>query len=155
MIYIDPPYNTGNDFVYKDDFKDNIDNYKKVTGQIDDDGNKISSNSESDGRYHTNWLNMMYPRLRLARNLLSDDGVIFISIDDNEAKNLKNICDEIFGETNFIAQLVWAAGRKNDSKYISISHEYMLCYVKNILWLKENRFLMVIFLEHDFGRIRI
>lgn len=141
MIYIDPPYNTGNDFVYKDDFKDNIDNYKKVTGQIDDDGNKISSNSESDGRYHTNWLNMMYPRLRLARNLLSDDGVIFISIDDNEAKNLKNICDEIFGETNFIAQLVWAAGRKNDSKYISISHEYMLCYVKNILWLKENNIL--------------
>ena len=102
MIYIDPPYNTGNDFVYKDDFKDNIDNYKKITGQVDEEGNKISSNSESDGRYHTNWLNMMYPRLRLARNLLKEDGVIFISIDDNEVDNLKKICNEIFGDDNFI-----------------------------------------------------
>ena len=89
MIYIDPPYNTGNDFVYPDNFKDNIENYKKITGQIDADGNATSTNKDSDGRYHTNWLNMMYPRLRLARNLLTEDGVIFISIDDNEITNLK------------------------------------------------------------------
>lgn len=89
MIYIDPPYNTGNDFVYKDDYKDNLQNYFEVTGQVDEDGNKTSSNTESGGRYHTNWLNMIYPRLRLAKNLLSDDGVIFISIDDNEVNNLK------------------------------------------------------------------
>lgn len=102
MIYIDPPYNTGNDFVYKDDFRDNIENYKKVTGQVDESGNTLSSNTESSGRYHTNWLNMMYPRLRLSRNLLTDDGVIFISIDDNEFYNLRKICDEIFGANNFL-----------------------------------------------------
>ncbi len=132
MIYIDPPYNTGNDFVYKDDFKDNIENYKKITGQVDEEGNKISSNSESDGRYHTNWLNMMYPRLRLARNLLKDDGVIFISIDDNEVRNLKNICDEIFGESNFLAQIMPIAnpgGR--DYNQIAITHEYILIYAKS------------------------
>ena len=131
MIYIDPPYNTGNDFVYKDDFKDNLDNYKKITGQVDDDGNKISTNSESDGRYHTNWLNMMYPRLRLARNLLSDDGVIFISIDDNEIDNLKKVCNEIFGEDNYIAtfpRLTTKSG-KTPLTYM-ISHDYILCYVK-------------------------
>lgn len=96
MIYIDPPYNTGHDFVYKDDFKDNIENYKQITGQVDAEGRALSANTESGGRYHTNWLNMMYPRLRLARNLLADDGVIFISIDDHEVGNLRNICDEIF-----------------------------------------------------------
>lgn len=132
MIYIDPPYNTGNDFVYKDDFKDNIENYKKITGQVDEEGNKISSNSESDGRYHTNWLNMMYPRLRLARNLLSDDGVIFISIDDNEVNNLKKICDEVFGINNFITQFTRkGSGGRQDSKYYAIVHEYVLCYSKN------------------------
>src|SRR5574344_2906339 len=100
MIYIDPPYNTGNDFVYKDDFKDNLPNYKKITGQIDEEGNKISSNSENSGLYHTNWLNMMYPRLRLARNLLSDDGVIFISIGEEEIDNLIKLCLQVFGENN-------------------------------------------------------
>ena len=132
MIYIDPPYNTGNDFVYKDDFKDNLENYKKVTGQLDEEGNKISSNSESDGRYHTNWLNMMYPRLRLARNLLTDDGVIFISIDDNEVDNLRKICNEIFGNNNFIAQIMPIAnpgGR--DYKQIAVTHEYLLVYAKS------------------------
>ncbi len=94
MIYIDPPYNTGGDFVYKDNFHDNIQNYKEVTGQVDGEGNKIDTNTESNGRFHTDWLNMMYPRLRLARNLLTDDGVIFISIDDNEQENLKRLCDE-------------------------------------------------------------
>ena len=96
MIYIDPPYNTGNDFVYKDDFKDNIKNYKKITNQVN------KANAEVQGRYHTDWLNMIYPRLRLAKNLLKEDGVIFISIDDNEQANLRKICDEIFGEANFI-----------------------------------------------------
>ena len=132
MIYIDPPYNTGNDFVYKDDFKDNIENYKKITGQIDEDGNKISTNSESDGRYHTNWLNMMYPRLRLARNLLSDDGVIFISIDDNEITNLKKMCDEIFGEDNFnvVFPRVTKKGGKS-SDVTAKNHDFVLMYVKN------------------------
>lgn len=102
MIYIDPPYNTGGDFVYKDNFHDNIQNYKEITGQVDGEGNKIDTNTESNGRFHTDWLNMMYPRLRLARNLLTDDGVIFISIDDNEQENLKRICDEVFGENNFV-----------------------------------------------------
>jgi len=106
MIYIDPPYNTGKDFVYKDNFKDNIENYKKVTGQVSEEGTKLTTNTDTDGRYHSNWLNMMYPRLKLARNLLTDDGVIFISIDDNEQANLKKICDEIFGEENFVADFL-------------------------------------------------
>ena len=128
MIYIDPPYNTGNDFVYTDDFADGIAQYKKVTGQA------TKSNPETAGRYHTNWLNMMYPRLKLARNLLTDDGVIFISIDDNEQANLKKLCDEVFGEDNFVAQLVWqrAFSPKNDAKYISNSHDYILMYCKAI-----------------------
>lgn len=107
MIYIDPPYNTGKDFVYKDNFHNSIQNYKEITGQVDSKGNKFSTNSETSGRYHTDWLNMMYPRLRLARNLLTDDGVIFISIDDNEVANLRKICDEIFGEDNFVFNLIW------------------------------------------------
>ncbi len=132
MIYIDPPYNTGNDFVYKDDFKDNIDNYKKVTGQTDDEGNKISSNSESDGRYHTNWLNMMYPRLRLARNLLSDDGIIFVSIDDNEVNNLRKICDEIFGEENCQGLfIVNSTPNARDYGHIGKMHEFILFYSKD------------------------
>lgn len=134
MIYIDPPYNTGKDFVYKDNYKDNLKNYQQVTGQIDNEGNRLSTNSESDGRYHSNWLNMMYPRLRLARNLLKEDGVIFMSIDDNEVDNLKKVCDEIFGELNFIESFVWqkAFAPKNDAKYFSTSHEYIICYSKNI-----------------------
>jgi len=133
MIYIDPPYNTGKDFVYKDNFKDNIRNYLKATNQIDGEGNKLSKNSDTSGRYHSDWLTMMYPRLKLARNLLKEDGVIFISIDDNENANLRKLCDEIFGEDNFVAEFVWQKNfaPKNDNKYISVSHEYILCFAKN------------------------
>lgn len=127
MIYIDPPYNTGNDFVYKDDFKDSIENYKKQTNQV------MSSNPETNGRYHTDWLNMIYPRLMLARNLLKDNGVIFISIDDTEVEKLKLICNEIFGEANFLAQIIWerAYAPVNLKKHFSESHDYILCYTKN------------------------
>ena len=133
MIYIDPPYNTGGDFVYKDNFHDNIQNYKEVTGQIDGEGNKIDTNTESNGRFHTDWLNMMYPRLRLARNLLTEDGVIFISIDDNEQENLKRICDEVFGECNFIGEII----RKTKSMTgdngngFNLQHELLIIYAKN------------------------
>ncbi|MBO6035969.1 MAG: site-specific DNA-methyltransferase, partial [Acetobacter sp.] len=137
MIYIDPPYNTGNDFVYRDDYKDPLAHYLEETGQIDEAGRKTSTNTNTSGRYHTNWLNMIYPRLRLARNLLRDDGVLFISIDDNEQANLKKLCDEVFGSENFIAQFVQAAGRKNNSRYVSVSHEYILTYVKNKSYLGE------------------
>ena len=134
MIYIDPPYNTGNDFVYHDDFRDNLANYQRLTGQADEAGKVYTTNSETSGRYHTDWLNMIYPRLRLARNLLKDDGVIFISIDDHEQGNLRKVCDEIFGEDNFVAELVWerAYSPKNDAKYISNSHDYVLMYAKEI-----------------------
>ena len=133
MIYIDPPYNTGKDFVYKDNFHDNVKNYLEITGQVDSDGNKFSTNSETSGRYHSDWLNMIYPRLKLARNLLKDDGVIFISIDDNEVVNLRKICDEIFGEDNFIAQFVWRkkAGGGNDSIDVAVEHEYIISYKKS------------------------
>jgi adenine-specific DNA-methyltransferase len=133
MIYIDPPYNTGKDFVYKDNYKDNLKNYQQVTGQVDSEGNKMSTNSESDGRYHSNWLNMMYPRLRLARNLLKEDGVIFISIDDNEFENLRKLSNEVFGETNYVATLVRKRrdSQANLSKNISPIHEYILIYAKN------------------------
>lgn len=135
-IYIDPPYNTGNDFIYKDDFKQDKDEYLKETGQVDEEGNRLVTNSQSNGRYHSDWLSMMYPRLKLARNLLSDDGAIFISIDENEVHNLRKICDEIFGENNFVCEFVWQKNfaPKNDNKYISISTESILCYTKN----KEN-----------------
>lgn len=127
MIYIDPPYNTGNDFVYEDDFKDPLAKYKEITSQT------TKSNPETMGRYHTNWLNMMYPRLRLASNLLRDDGVIFISIDDNEVDNLKKICNEVFGEENFIAQITREAIKGgSQSKYIRVTHDYVLIYSKNI-----------------------
>jgi adenine-specific DNA-methyltransferase len=134
MIYIDPPYNTGKDFVYRDDFHDSLENYKRITGQVDGNGKAISTNTETSGRYHTDWLNMMYPRLRLARNLLKDDGVIFISIDDNEAHNLRKICDEVFGEDNFVAQVIWerAYAPVNLKKHFSECHDYILCYAKNI-----------------------
>jgi adenine-specific DNA-methyltransferase len=133
MIYIDPPYNTGNDFVYKDNYKDNLKNYQEVTGQIDSDGNRLTTNSESDGRYHSNWLNMMYPRLRLARSLLKSDGVIFMSIDDNESYNLKKICDEIFGEHNFIVSFAVQLnprGRHLDN-FVAKTHESILVYGKD------------------------
>ena len=133
MIYIDPPYNTGKDFVYKDNYKDNLKNYQEITGQVDSDGNKLSTNSDSDGRYHSNWLNMMYPRLKLARNLLKDDGVIFLSIDDNEIHNLRKVSDEIFGENNFIAEICWHKKTQPSflSKEISNVKEYILFYKKS------------------------
>lgn len=127
MIYIDPPYNTGNDFVYHDDFKNSIENYKEQTNQT------ISSNPESNGRFHTDWLNMMYPRLILAKNLLNEKGIIFISIDDNEYSKLKQVCDEIFGETNHISTFIWNTDGHTDNQFlIKINHEYILCYAKNI-----------------------
>ena len=134
MIYIDPPYNTGKDFVYKDDFKDNIKNYKKITGQVDGDGRNYSVNPETSGRYHTDWLNMMYPRLKLARNLLKDDGVIFISIDDGEVDNLRKLGDEIFGEENFIANGIWERSFSpvNLKKHFSENHDFLLIYAKNL-----------------------
>lgn len=134
MIYIDPPYNTGKDFVYKDNYHDNLRNYKELTGQVDSEGNTLSTNSDTDGRYHSNWLNMIYPRLRLARNLLRDDGVIFISIDDNEVANLRNACNEVFGSTNFIANVIWerAFAPKNDAKFFSDSHDHILVVAKSI-----------------------
>jgi adenine-specific DNA-methyltransferase len=140
MIYIDPPYNTGKDFVYKDKYADNLGNYLSITGQTDEEGKKLTTNTESDGRYHSNWLNMMYPRLKLARNLLKDDGVIFISIDDNEVTNLRKLCDEIFGEENFVATFIWDGGRKNDSKKVSVGHEYILVFTKGLsVTLQENQ----------------
>ncbi|WP_311433435.1 site-specific DNA-methyltransferase [Finegoldia magna] len=133
MIYIDPPYNTGNDFVYNDDFKQTTDEYLEDSGQFDEEGNRLNKNLESNGRFHTDWLNMIYPRLKLARNLLSDDGVIFISIDDNEQANLKKVCDEIFGEINLISYFVWEKtySTKNNNKYVSDNHDYILCYSKS------------------------
>lgn len=133
MIYLDPPYNTGNDFIYKDNYVDTLENYLEVTGQVDGNGDTLSANFETSGRYHSEWLNMMYPRLKLARNLLSDDGVIFISIDDNEQANLKKICDEIFGEKNLITQIAHKsrASISND-KIISQNHNFILLYSKNI-----------------------
>ncbi len=134
MIYIDPPYNTGSDFVYEDDFSQDKYEYISGSGQLDEQGNRLVANPESNGRFHTDWLNMLYPRLRIARDLLSDDGVIFISIDDNEQENLKKICDEIFGFNNFIAQVIWerAYSPINLKKHFSESHDYMICYAKNI-----------------------
>lgn len=131
MIYIDPPYNTGNDFVYEDDFADPMARYKEITQQT------TKSNPETMGRYHTNWLNMMYPRLCLAANLLRDDGVIFISIDDAELYNLKKLCDEVLGEENYVATLVYDKNRKNDAKYFSVGHEYMLVYFKSAATINE------------------
>ena len=132
MIYIDPPYNTGKDFVYKDDYKDNLKNYRQITGQIDSEGNKLFTNSDSDGRYHSKWLNMMYPRLILARNLLKEDGVIFISIDDNEIENLKKLCDEVFGEVNFISTIAWrrSDNQPNIGNFARVK-EYIVCFAKN------------------------
>ena len=139
-IYIDPPYNTGNDFIYSDNYKDNLENYLKLTGQIVEEGEreresigiKLSTNTETAGRYHSNWLNMMYPRLKLARNLLTEDGLIFISIDDNEQDNLKKLCDEIFGEENFIENYIWENTFRpdNSSKINRKNSEFVLCYAK-------------------------
>ena len=139
MIYIDPPYNTGSDFVYADNFAQSTDEYITNSGQFDEEGNRLVKNLDSNGRYHTDWLNMIYPRLKIAKHLLTEDGVIFISIDDSENKNLKNVCDEIFGAANFVSQLIWQnkKGGGNDSKYIAIEHEYILVYARNISALSE------------------
>ena len=135
MIYIDPPYNTGGDFVYKDNFHDNIQNYKEITGQVDGEGNKIDTNTESNGRFHTDWLNMMYPRLRIARNLLSNDGVMFISIDYNENYNLREICDSIFGDNGFVGEIYWESKTKSQNTITSYNKlqpkaEMILVYSK-------------------------
>ena len=132
LIYIDPPYNTGKDFVYPDNFQDNIKNYLELTGQTGEDGKKLSSNTEASGRFHTDWLNMMYPRLKLARNLLRDDGVIFVSTDDHESDNLRKVCAEVFGEENFIAQFVWNTEGHTDNQFdVKVSHEYVLLFARN------------------------
>lgn len=137
VLYFDPPYNTGKDFVYKDNYADNLGNYLSITGQTNEEGKKLSTNTESDGRYHSNWLNMMYPRLRLSRNLMTDDGIIFLSIDDNELHNLRKLCDEVFGEENFVAQIVVEGTPKNDPYIVSTAHEYCLVYTKNFKIAKE------------------
>lgn len=132
MIYIDPPYNTGNDFVYNDDFATSADEYLQNSKSYDDDGNRMVQNLESNGRFHSDWLSMMYPRLKLARDLLTDDGVIFISIDDNEQANLKKICDEIFGTNCFCGTLIQSKGNaQNDAHNMQKNHEYILSYFKN------------------------
>jgi adenine-specific DNA-methyltransferase len=133
MIYIDPPYNTGKEFIYPDKFQDNLDTYLRYTGQVDAEGFKLSANAETSGRFHTNWLNMMLPRLKLARNLLDDDGLILMSIDDNEETNLRKLCDEVFGEENFVCSIVIASnprGRQSDTHVASV-HDYLVCYAKN------------------------
>lgn len=134
MIYIDPPYNTGNDFVYEDDFKQSADEYIDNSGQLDEEGNRLVANTESNGRFHTDWLNMIYPRLKLAKDLLSEDGVIFISIDDNEVDNLRKICDEVFGEENFKSNSIIINNRGGrDYGGIALQHDYILIYSKNII----------------------
>ena len=131
MIYIDPPYNTGNDFIYKDNYSKDREEYLEESGQVDEDGNRMFKNSESNGRFHTDWLNMIYPRLRVAKDLLTDDGVIFISIDDNEQANLKKVCDEIFGESNFINNFMWLHGKGKKDNWSRTLQQYILCYCKN------------------------
>ena len=133
MIYIDPPYNTGNDFVYEDNFAESAAEYLANSGQFDEQGNRLVTNTESNGRFHTDWLNMIYPRLKVARDLLTEDGVIFISIDDHEVENLKKVCGDIFGERNFVTIINWRrSGGRQDSKYYAVVHEYILCYAKDI-----------------------
>lgn len=134
MIYIDPPYNTGNDFIYADDFKMESEEWKVESGEWSEEGDRLFKNTDTNGRFHSDWCSMIYSRLLLARNLLTDDGVIFISIDDNEQENLKKICDEVFGGQNFVAQLVWerAFSPKNDARFISNSHDYILMFARNI-----------------------
>lgn len=139
MIYIDPPYNTGNDFIYADDFMRSQEEENAQMGMYDEDENRLFKNTDTNGRFHSDWCSMIYSRLHLAKNLLTDNGVIFISIDDSEVKNLKNICDEVFGASNFVAQLIWQnkKGGGNDSTHIAIEHEYILTYAKNISLLGE------------------
>ena len=137
MIYIDPPYNKGKEFIYPDKFSETLETYLQYTGQKDAEGKKFSTNPEKSGRYHSRWLSMMYPRLYLARNLLTEDGCIFISIDDIEHANLRHLCDQVFGSENFIASIMWEKTRKNDARFFSAGHDYMLCYAKSEEYLRE------------------
>ncbi|RSE97970.1 site-specific DNA-methyltransferase [Achromobacter aegrifaciens] len=137
LIYIDPPYNTGKDFIYKDNFTAAKDVFEQASGERNEAGGRLVSNPEGRGRFHTDWLNMIFPRLTLAKRLLSNEGVILISIDDAEQASLRRVCDQIFGEQNFVAQLVWEKGRKNDAKYFSVGHEYMLIYARDLVFLRE------------------
>lgn len=143
LIYIDPPYNTGKEFVYSDKFSQTTSEYMLRFGQYDEDGNQLSPNMESNGRFHTDWLNMMYSRLKIARNLLTKDGVIFISIDQNEVENLKKICNELFGSTNFVGEIIWQSATDNNPRQISTEHEYILCFAKDA------NFLTPWFIESD------
>ncbi|MEH3032879.1 MAG: site-specific DNA-methyltransferase [Aeromicrobium erythreum] len=137
LIYIDPPYNTGNDFVYRDEFAESASDYLRRSGQTDDGGARLHANPESNGRFHSDWLSMIYPRLILARNLLTDDGVLIMSIDDAEAANLREVANMAFGERNYIATVVWQGGRKNDSRYVSVGHDYLMIYARNEARLQE------------------
>src|ERR1039457_6211782 len=133
MIYIDPPYNTGGEFIYPDNYKEGLADYLRYSGQVDEEGLKLTANTETDGRYHSKWLSMMYPRLFLARNLLREDGVIFINIDDHEVHNLRALMNEIFGEENFVASVVWQKvfSPKNTARHFSEDHDYVLVYARN------------------------
>ena len=137
MIYIDPPYNTGNDFVYEDDFAMSREDMDDAMGNLDEDGNRLRRNLDSNPRYHSDWCSMIYSRLLVARSLLANDGVIFISIDDNEVHHLRKICDEVFGASNFVAEFIWRGGRRNAAKFISTSHEYMLCYASDLSYCND------------------
>ncbi|MBN1096549.1 site-specific DNA-methyltransferase [Blastococcus sp. TML/C7B] len=137
VIYIDPPYNTGNDFVYRDEFAESTAEYLRRSRQIDDEGARLHANPESNGRFHSDWLSMIYPRLILARNLLADDGVLIMSIDDAELANLRAVANQAFGERNYIATVVWQGGRKNDSRYVSVGHDYLVIYARNEARLQE------------------
>jgi len=139
LIYIDPPYNTGSDLIYKDRFTEDTDSFLFRSQQEDEVGNRLVPNPATKGRFHSDWLSMLYPRLRLARNLLTDDGVILISIDDNELSNAERLCGEIFGDSNWVATLVWEKGRKNDAKFFSAGHEYILVYAKSVLSLRQKK----------------
>jgi len=130
MIYIDPPYNTGKEFIYPDKYSETLETYLAYAGLVDDEGKKFSTNTPNEGRFHTRWLNMMYPRLYLARNLLREDGVIFISIDENEIIGLRKVCDEIYGEENFVGTIVWKGATDNNPTRIAVEHEYIVCYCK-------------------------
>jgi adenine-specific DNA-methyltransferase len=139
LIYIDPPYNTGSDLVYQDNFRSDYADYLEASSQVDELGNRMRINPESNGRFHSDWLSMFYPRVKLARNLLRDDGVILISIDDHEVGNAKRVCEEVFGAHNFVATLVWEKGRKNDAKLVSVGHEYILLFARSLAHLRDRR----------------
>ena len=162
LIYVDPPYNTGSDFVYPDSFHDTLRHYEQLMGWRTEEGGKLSSaasrkNTETSGRFHTAWLNMIYPRLKLARPLLTQDGAIFVSCDETEHPRLRLVMDELFGEENFVADIVWAAGRKNDSRLISVSHEYLVCYARDaghlarhdIQWRQRKKGLAEIYAQYE------